>query len=238
MTLARQIVGAAAVVVACVGGGFVYLHHADKSATSATGASLPDVLIRHDDPTTTATSTSVPTPTTAGTAPSTTPPPTTAPAKASPVTLLYVSRADDAYGKVVLAEGSPPVPEVQNLSCERVAFNAGRGLCLQSSGGAVPTYSGIIFDKNYARLGEFGLGGLPSRARVSPDGRWGAATVFVTGHAYLGEGSFSTATKVIDLKANYQDDLEAYAVFKDGAERDFSRDDEQPAAAADEISPR
>ena len=161
MTLARQIAGAAAVVVACVGGGFIYLQRSGEPATSATAVSLPDILKRTDDPTTAPPTTAdAPTPTSTGAGGATTtttkPAPTTTATKSATVKLLYVSRAGDAYSKVVLAEGSPPVPTVQNISCERVAFNGGRGLCLQSSGGAVPTYSGIIFDKNYARLGEFG----------------------------------------------------------------------------------
>ena len=198
----RKVPAAVAVVVACIGGGLFYLRQSSGPVTSATDVSLPDVLVRQDDLTTTTSATTTTkgantTPTTrASSAVSTSVASTTTVAKAA-VKLMYLSRADDAYGKVVLAEGSPPVPKVQSLSCERVAFNAGRGLCLASSGGAVPTYTGIIFDRSYARLAEFGLGGLPSRARVSPDGRWGAATVFVTGHSYVGEGAFSTATKVI-----------------------------------------
>ena len=44
------------------------------------------------------------------------------------------------------------------------------------------------------------LTGLPSRARVSEDGRYGAMTVFVTGDSYLESSTaFSTRTYVVDM---------------------------------------
>ena len=45
------------------------------------------------------------------------------------------------------------------------------------------------------------MAGIPSRARISPDGRWGGVTAFVVGHAYAAPGQFSTATTIIDLRA-------------------------------------
>ena len=47
----------------------------------------------------------------------------------------------------------------------------------------------------------FTLAGIPSRARISPDGRWGGVTAFVVGHAYASPGEFSTATTIIDLRS-------------------------------------
>ena len=41
------------------------------------------------------------------------------------------------------------------------------------------------------------LDGLPIRARVSPDNRWAAATVFVTGESYVGD--FTTRTSLFNL---------------------------------------
>ena len=42
--------------------------------------------------------------------------------------------------------------------------------------------------------------GIPSRARISPDGRWGGVTAFVVGHAYAAPGQFSTAATIVDLQ--------------------------------------
>jgi hypothetical protein len=44
------------------------------------------------------------------------------------------------------------------------------------------------------------LAGIPSRARVSPDGRWGGTTAFIVGHSYAAPGEFSTATTLLDLR--------------------------------------
>ena len=43
------------------------------------------------------------------------------------------------------------------------------------------------------------LTGLPSRARVSPNGRFGAMTTFVTRRLLHLAGAFSTRTKLIDI---------------------------------------
>ena len=48
------------------------------------------------------------------------------------------------------------------------------------------------------RFARVRLPGLPSRVRVSPDGRYGAVTAFVSGHSYA-QGTFSTQTVIIDL---------------------------------------
>ena len=204
MTTGKRIAAAAIVIVVCMLAGVIYLQQSGPTKTSATGVTLPDLLGRGSDP--------KDTPSVSSSGAST---PTTKTA-ANPVRLMYISRAADAFGKLVVAEGSPLTPKVQALSCERVAFGGTRGICLQSSGGVVPTYSGLIVDRNYQQTAEFGLGGLPSRARVSPNGRWGAVTVFVTGHAYTGAGEFSTRTTLIDLNINWHVDLEQFAVFKDG----------------------
>jgi hypothetical protein len=55
------------------------------------------------------------------------------------------------------------------------------------------------------------LTGVPSRARISPDGRYGVATTFVSGHSYARPGTFSTRTVIIDLlSGNEVADLEQF----------------------------
>ncbi len=64
---------------------------------------------------------------------------------------------------------------------------------------------------------ELDLTGIPSRARVSSDGRLGSVTMFVTGHAYAVAGSFSTETKLIDLRRGVTiADLEDFTVSRGG----------------------
>jgi Tol biopolymer transport system component len=61
------------------------------------------------------------------------------------------------------------------------------------------------------------LTGLPSRARVSPDGRYGATTSFVTGHSYA-QDTFSVQTLIIDMgRGKVLADLEKdFTVLRDG----------------------
>jgi len=62
------------------------------------------------------------------------------------------------------------------------------------------------------------LPGMPSRTRISRDGRFAAYTVFVAGDSYLASG-LSTRTRII--KAPSGDDvadLESFAVIRDGKE--------------------
>ena len=62
--------------------------------------------------------------------------------------------------------------------------------------------------------------GIPSRARVSPDGRYGAVTLFVTGDSYADAGSFSTRTTIIDLAhGRAVAKLEDFMVFRGRSRR-------------------
>jgi hypothetical protein len=103
------------------------------------------------------------------------------------------------------------------LACERVYYAAGHGLCLAVGSSGVD-YVATIFDSRFRPRHQFALTGLPSRARVSPDGRYGATTVFVAGHAYLGtSGGFSTTTTIVDMRSgDTVAQLERFAVSKDG----------------------
>ncbi|HMB54237.1 MAG TPA: hypothetical protein VKU40_13030, partial [Thermoanaerobaculia bacterium] len=129
-----------------------------------------------------------------------------------------VDREDRARaGRVfALSAGHPRQLAAAELECERVYFAGGRGLCLRTAPNRI-SYEATVFDSALRPLAEVPLAGLPSRARVSADGRYGAATVFVNGHEYLGAGGFSTAATIIDLRAGESlGNLESFAVSKDG----------------------
>ncbi len=124
----------------------------------------------------------------------------------------------ERYGKVALVpRGDLTAPRaVSDLTCERVDFAGGRGVCLQADRGVVTTYHGAVFDRRFEILREFALAGAPSRVRVSPDGRWAGITVFVTGHSYA-DLNFSTATSILDLRTGeLLPDLEQFTVRNDG----------------------
>ncbi|NMI00078.1 DUF11 domain-containing protein [Pseudonocardia acidicola] len=134
--------------------------------------------------------------------------------------LLFQNLTDgDARGRVGLVPLADPngARSVTGLSCDRVHFAAGSGLCLAVGGGFPPIEYALIFGPDFAVRHEIPLSGLPSRARVSPDGRYGATTVFVTGHSYAEHG-FSTRTTLIDMAAGTKlADLEELAIVRDGA---------------------
>ena len=78
-----------------------------------------------------------------------------------------------------------------------------------------------IVDRRFRPLGGVTLQGVPSRARVSPDGRYGSVTFFVYGHSYATPGNFSTQTTIIDLvKRRKLADIERFHVTKDGKKFD------------------
>ena len=114
--------------------------------------------------------------------------------------VLFRSTAlGETYGRVSLAylDAADNQRYVTPLQCDRVHFAAGRGLCLQAKRGVVTTYQAQLFDGEFHVLQTVALGGIPSRARLSADGRLAAMTVFVSGHSYAGT-DFSTRTSVMD----------------------------------------
>jgi len=107
-------------------------------------------------------------------------------------------------------------PLYTSLSCDRVAYDANRGLCLITNQGALTTYEAVIFDQRFDKLFTIGLVGLPSRARVSHDGRYGATTTFVYGDSYAGT-SYSTRTQLYDLRSGkVLGDLEQFTTLRKG----------------------
>jgi hypothetical protein len=83
------------------------------------------------------------------------------------------------------------------MSCERVHMAAGRGVCLEFARRSFTKYTAVLFDASLQPTARVTLRGVPSRARVSPDGRYVATTAFVTGHSYS-SGDFSTHTQIVD----------------------------------------
>jgi hypothetical protein len=119
-----------------------------------------------------------------------------------------------SYGKVEVVPldqlGGPRY--VTSMVCERVYVAAGHGICLTSSSIDlfVPAYT---FDSTFQRRDPVRLtGDIPSRARVSPNGRLGATTMFVGHDGYAAVG-FSTRTALIDLtNGAVMTDLEQFKV--------------------------
>jgi WD40-like Beta Propeller Repeat len=126
-----------------------------------------------------------------------------------------VFRSTAHHGQLAIAAAGPQssAPTLSALRCDRVYFAGGRGLCLARGGFPVAARA-EIFGPDLRVRHTVALTGIPSRARVSPDGRYGAVTLFVAGHAY-DPGAFSTQTTIIDLATGQKiADLESFTVLR------------------------
>ncbi|MEU9253453.1 TolB-like translocation protein [Streptomyces sp. NPDC048270] len=103
------------------------------------------------------------------------------------------------------------------LTCRRFHAAAGTGVCLRSAPGALAQDNqAVIVDAELRTLRSFPLAGTPSRARISPSGRFAAWTVFVSGESY-GAAFFSTRTAILDTRDWRLDaNLEEFAILMDG----------------------
>jgi hypothetical protein len=131
--------------------------------------------------------------------------------------LLFLTVPADYHRRVATVPLANPFGDrmVSDMECDRVYFRAGTGLCVGSEGTVAYRYNAVTFDAQLHVNGNVEIRGLPSRARISPDGRLGSMTVFVAGDGY--GGPFSTRTLLANLSpASPLANLEDFAVTKDG----------------------
>ncbi|HLG60137.1 MAG TPA: hypothetical protein VI485_32650 [Vicinamibacterales bacterium] len=101
------------------------------------------------------------------------------------------------------------------LPCSRIHFTAKAGLCLTIASNPAG-FLGYLIDDALEVTHTLDLPGMPSRTRVSPDGRVAAYTAFVAGDSYLASG-LSTRTRIVDVgSGRVVGDLEAFTVTQDG----------------------
>jgi hypothetical protein len=135
---------------------------------------------------------------------------------------------DSHYGQLAFApyERLDQPRFIENLSCEAAYVAGGRGICLAANRGLLTTYAAKLFDaKTFKVLTELPLKGVPSRCRMSSDGKMAALTVFVNGHGYESV-SFTTQTLLIEVDSGRTiADLEDFSVSRDGqpfSNKDFN----------------
>lgn len=141
-----------------------------------------------------------------------------------PLLLFRNTEIGPDYGLVAAVPLDDPGGErtVTDLACDRIDAVPTGASCLVTERGVLTKYSWLDLDADLKVTGSTALPGIPSRTRVSPDGRLRAATVFVTGHEYMSHG-FSTLTQIRDLDGTDYGDLEKFTFILDG----------EPAAPAD-----
>ncbi|TDO56819.1 WD40 repeat protein [Kribbella sp. VKM Ac-2571] len=113
---------------------------------------------------------------------------------------------------------------VGELRCDRFAAAHGTAICLRLKAGSLPAMTDlIVLDASLHERHRETLPGTPSRARVSPDGRFVNWTLFVTGDSYAATG-FSTRTGLYEVDTGrLVKTIEELAVFVDG-KRYFASD--------------
>ena len=130
------------------------------------------------------------------------------------------SDAED-YGRVAVAalDDVAGTRTLAGVACDRVDFSGTNGLCLQVADRFPLRYKATILDEDLTPTRSYRVPGLPSRARVSSDGRYGATTTFVSGHSYAEIGVFSTRAMIVDMATGRKviENLEDLPVTKDGA---------------------
>ena len=119
-------------------------------------------------------------------------------------------------GQMAVSSAAQPAPRtLEAMRCDRSYFAAGRGICLARGSGFAQGYQVRLFDREFQPGARIDIDGVPSRARVSSDGRYGAVTMFVTGHSYAAAGTFSTQTTLIDVRRGAKlADLEDFKVMR------------------------
>jgi dipeptidyl aminopeptidase/acylaminoacyl peptidase len=124
---------------------------------------------------------------------------------------------DSEYGVVAEVPLDDPsgARTFTGVSCDRVYAVAGGASCLKTKRGVVTTFQQVDLDADWKQVGEAGLPGIPSRTRLSADGKLSASTSFVSGHSYMTIG-FSTATEIHEVGGKRYGNLEGFALYLDG----------------------
>jgi WD40-like Beta Propeller Repeat len=133
--------------------------------------------------------------------------------------LVFRSTAlGEEYGKVAIVPLSDPdgPRAFTPASCDRIYARPGTALCLTAQRGLVTTYRAELLGEDWKPTRNLPLSGLPSRARLSPDGSLTATTTFVYGDSYANPGQFSTRTLVTRADGTELGDLESYQLIVAG----------------------
>jgi hypothetical protein len=122
------------------------------------------------------------------------------------------------YGQVAVVALADPQGSrgITPASCDRVYATGEETLCLSSDRGITTTYKAQMLGPQWTPIHDLPLTGLPSRARLSRDGKLTATTTFVYGDSYASPGQFSTRTLVTRDDGTQVADLEQFTLTVKG----------------------
>jgi hypothetical protein len=139
--------------------------------------------------------------------------------------LLFLNQQEPYLGQAKLVGLDPALSQgVQTtLTCGRIYYAGGHGICLMYDT-SLPAQDPLaplvvwvtLFGSDLTPRHKFPIDGILSRARVSPDGKYAAFTVFVNGHSYS-DPNMSTTTLLLDAVSGVSlGNLEEFETWKDG----------------------
>jgi hypothetical protein len=147
---------------------------------------------------------------------------TAAPAALRPSPRFFSLELDDmelrGYLKVAALDAPNGQSTLTPLRCLRMHFAAGVGICLGDAPNPWLTSNTAVtlFNDHFERTYTQRVGGYASRARIAPDGKYAAYTVFVAGHSY-NDANFSTATHIWEVASGADlGNLETFEVWRAG----------------------
>ena len=126
---------------------------------------------------------------------------------------------DDNYAQAALVPLDAPggMRVFTGLTCERVQFAGGSGICLFAQHGTASRYFARIFRSDFQSTAQVELAGIPTFAAVSPDGRVAAAS-FQTAPVTEEVRMPPSKTVVIDTATGDQAaDLDTFTVIREGS---------------------
>ena len=133
---------------------------------------------------------------------------------AAPFVMFRTLSPRHAFGRIAMASPSAPFDRrLTPLSCARVQYAGGTGLCLveETDGKAVRQVL-YFFDAAFARGTRLVLNGIPIRARVSPDGRLAAVTTYGEEESPEGERLASESMLIDVASGRVLGDLRSFSV--------------------------
>lgn len=118
----------------------------------------------------------------------------------TPFLLFRTLAPADVHGRVAWMQLTPDGERgVASLACHRLHYAAGAGLCaVQERAGSAVVHAVYTFDAAMGRRRRIAIPGIPTRLRVSPNGRRGAITSYAEEETAAGE-RLATTSRIVDM---------------------------------------